>query len=372
MADDLRSTLEAAVADAEKQNAAAPAPAPAPSTQTPALFKSPEVKDPGPTHDSTTLVPEKVEKQEPSPQNSEPPKGKDPAEVTETDVEKQEPEAKAPVNVDRAPQSWKPAEKAKWATIDPTVRGEIVRREREVSKALQDAAGARNFAQGFEKAVQPYIGRYQQMGLAPTKVIQNLMQADHLLATAPAPQKAQLMAQLINDYGIDIEQLAAAIDKAPAPQPAGDAAAVEAILAQKLAPIQQFIEGQTRAQQEAAAREQQKLQETVDAMEQDARYPLFSMVREDMADIIEINSRKGRAITLGEAYNRAVQMNPEASKEAAEMAKREQAQKANETAQRSLGASLSVTGSPSQVKTPVPANDLRGTLEAAVAAAMGR
>lgn len=364
MADDLRSTLEAAMADQQKQDTAeAPAPAPAP-TDAPA--PAPADK---PTFDAATG--KEVTDQEGSPQKPEPSPGKDTPEVTETDVKEQPETETASRGLDKAPQSWKPAEKAKWGSLDIGVRAEIQRRERETTKTLQEAAGARKFAQGFEGAVKPYVGRYQQLGIPPTKVIENLMQVDHVLATAPAATRAQLMAKMIGDYGIDIEMLAAAIDKQPIED--NGESKLEAMLAAKLAPVQQFIEGQTQREQEARQRDFQRQVQSVETMEADTvKYPHMSLVKEDMADIMEINLRRGVTVTLDQAYNRAVQMNPEASAQAVQMAKQSQAQKANESAQRSLAASLSVSGSPSSVRTAVPADDLRATIEAAVAAASGR
>ena len=65
------------------------------------------------------------------------------AEKPEVKEETAEPVEAKSSPTDRAPQSWKPAEKAKWATIDPDVKQEIYRREREVTKTLSETAAAR-------------------------------------------------------------------------------------------------------------------------------------------------------------------------------------------------------------------------------------
>ena len=366
MADDLRSTIEAAVAQttaaSEKPDAAAAPAAPAPS---PAPAPAPAVDKP--TFDAETG--KEVTDQKGSEQKPEPPKDGSPTEVTETPMEKQEKEPAPQGRLDKPPQSWKASEKGKWNGLDIGVRAEIIRREREADRAIQESSGARKFAEGFERAVQPYMGRYQAAGLKPTQAIMNLMQVDHALATGPAPQRAQLMAKMITDYGVDIEMLANALDGKDMRSPTAD---VEQLLEQKLAPVQEFIQGQTRREQEQRQREFQATAQTIEQMAEDPAYPLFEVVREDMADIIEINLKRGTKMSLKEVYNRAVQMNPEASAETQRQAKQSQAQKANDEANRATAASLSVSGNPASLPTQVPASDLRGTIEAAFAAARGR
>ena len=46
-------------------------------------------------------------------------------------------------------------------------------------------------------------------------------------------------------------------------------------------------------------------------MSLDPKYPFFEDVREDMADLIEINAKRGIALTMEQAYDRAVRSNPD-------------------------------------------------------------
>ena len=46
---------------------------------------------------------------------------------------------------DEAPPSWTPELKEKWAGLDPALKGEIQRREREITTGLQRAAEARSY-----------------------------------------------------------------------------------------------------------------------------------------------------------------------------------------------------------------------------------
>lgn len=372
MTDDLRSTLEASVAAAETSAASgtpmpetvtvAPAPAPA-DDKTAALLKA------KPTFDAETG--KEVPEQKPSPQKPADSTGTPPPEGTETDVTEQKPATEGAVKIDKAPQSWKPSEKAKWDALDPGVRTEVIRRERETTRVIQESANARKFQQGFAETVRPYAGRYQQLGIPPTQVVAALLHADNTLATAPRETRAKMMAKMIKDYEIDLElldgELSGQVSEKPDPLSIVDQRIQEA-----LKPFQTFV--QTNAQERERQNQQNFAQQeqVVAQMESDPQYPLMSMVREDMADIIENNLRRGVTVGLPEAYNRAVRMNPEAFAEAEKLTKQSQAQKLNATAQRALGASLSVGGNPSALATTIPASDLRGTIEAAVLAAQGR
>lgn len=363
MTDDLRSTLEAAVQTEEAKGAATAAPS------------TPSSTDPTPTppSDADTSVetgaPEGDKpggESETSPENQ--PKG------SEEGKESGEPqESKAPKleKADKAPQSWKPAQREKWNNLDPDVRQEITRREREVTRVLSETASHRRFVDGFRKTVAPFTDRFRAANVAPERAIASLLYVDHTLATGTPQQRAEMMAKLIGDYQIDIEMLDGALSGKGGGDPV--ASRLESLLSEKLKPFQTFIEQTEQQKQEAVRRDFEQAQTTIQQMAEDTeKFPHFETVREDMADIIEINSRRGVYLSAEDAYNRAVKMNPEASAQAQEDAKRAQARKANEATQRSLGASLSVTGAPSGVTKPVSPTDLRGTIEAAFREASGR
>lgn len=286
--------------------------------------------------------------------------------VATDDPEKETPVEK-PVNVERAPQAWKPAQKAKWDKLDPDIRQEVLRREHETTKVLSDSAQARQFTSQVHQAIQPYMARIQQVG-DPVKAIQNLLAADHLLATGPAAQKAQYLAKLIVDYGVDI----AALDSALAGKPVADPveSKVEQLLQQRLAPFQQYLTTQQQRDLQLQQQAVQQVQLTVEQMAQDTTaYPYFEEVRDTMADIVEIMAKKGMSIDLKTAYNRAVAMDPDISQVVAQATARQvqatQAAEKNAKAQRALKASASVRGAPTGPLTGKPPQDRRGIIEAA-------
>lgn len=263
---------------------------------------------------------------------------------------------------DRPPQSWKPAEKAKWAQLDPDIRKEVLRREHEITRTLGDTAQARQFAQQFQQAVQPFMARIQAAGMQPVAMVQELLKADHLLSTAPKAQRAQFMAQLIADYDIDIQALDAALAGRPVADPVD--ARVEQLLQQRLAPFTSFIQQQQEQAQRAQAAEVATAAKTVEQMATDPKFPHFEAVRETMADLIEFYAtKKNIFLEPEEAYNKAVMSDPTLSKQI-----QAQSLAATQTvqAQRAKNASVSVSGAPRAQMTGSPAaTDRRAIIEQA-------
>ena len=320
---DRRATLEAAFeqveAETAKEEAAAPAPPP------PAV--SPPEGDPKEAASPAPAPAQKAAAPAPSPAS----------EGEETTHP-----------VDKPPQSWRAAQRAKWEKLDPDIRQEVIRRERETTKVLGESASARQLAGQFNQVVQPFMARIQSLGAEPIHAIGELLKADYILATAPKVQRAQLMAQLIKDYDVDVVELDnALVGKAPA-DPVDDR--VERIVQQRLAPIQQFLTRQQQAAQESERQSYEQVTHTVETMGQDPKYPHFEELRQDMADLIDLGAKRGLYLSLEQAYNRAVAMNPEVSAQVAAVqtaeAKRAAAVAANAKAQKALGASVSVGGAP--------------------------
>jgi hypothetical protein len=107
------------------------------------------------------------------------------------------------------------------------------------------------------------------------------------------------------------------------------------------------------------------------------KYPHFDTLREDMADVIDIASKRGVKLSLEQAYSRAAAMNPEVSQLVAnqqnQAAKQTAAQVANARAQRALAASSSVNGAPNSLPTGAPSgNDRRAAIAAAFESFEGR
>ena len=266
---------------------------------------------------------------------------------------------------DKAPQSWKPAEKAKWATLDPEVRQEVLRRERQITQTLNETAQARSFTNEFVQTMQPYMARVQAMGLQPLQAVGELLKADYILSSAPAPQRAALMAKLINDYGVDIQQLDLALSGQSA-QVDPVQAKVDELLQQRLAPLNEFIQFQKTQAQLAAKQSAESAATEVQAMAANtAEFPHFDRVRDEMANWIEFAQKKNIHMDLKTAYNKAIMSDPELSQL---VASQQQATLQAAQAQRAKQASVSVSGAPSaSPRGSPPVTDRRAIIEAAFA-----
>ena len=205
-------------------------------------------------------------------------------------------------DTEKAPQSWRAASKAKWSIVDPEVRQEVLRRERETTQVLNETANARQLATQLQHAVQPYMARLQSLNAHPIVAVQELLKADHVLFTAPKQQRAELLAKLISDYDIDIPTLDAVLaGKAPA-DPVESR--VEQMLSQRLAPITQLLTQQQQYEQERHFHQQQELAQVVENLASDPKYPYFEQVRDAMADLIELSARRKQPLSIEAAYNK--------------------------------------------------------------------
>lgn len=273
---------------------------------------------------------------------------------------------------ERAPASWTKEAKESWATVPLAARQEILRREGEVTKVLQETAQARELVGALNQITAPHAERIRAQG-GGLQAINNLLQADHLLATGAPAQKAAFLAKMVKDYGVDVAEL----DNALAGQLQGKSnqfADIQQMIQQAIQPMMAPIQNWQQQQAQDAIRAQQEMLAKVQRMELDPKYEHFPVVRELMADLVDMHAKRGLALELEDAYNMAVQAHPETSKIERERAEQEAArqvlQRNQEAVAKARGAAVSV-GSSVPTGSPAPAGGLtlRDTIEAAFTAA---
>jgi len=365
MENDLRSTLESAVVEhtpvesAPVETAAPVESAPIDVTPT---SKTIEPRDTGDTVTSETAPVEKSDK----------PKSIDEVlNVDESDDDKSAPKPTGDPRIDRAPQSWKGDAKKLWAELPLSARQEVVRRERETTKVMQETATMRQMVEPMKEAFQPHMHRIQQMyGGNPIAAMSNLLRVENTLVAGTAADKAQLVAGMIKKFGIDIMALDNLLAGQELPQPVQQMSQIEQLLEQRLAPVQQFLQKQQQQEQMVNQRIEQEAVQTVESMSNNPEYPYFEDVREDMADIIEMNAKRGVAVSMTDAYNRAIRMNDStfsaSQSRSNSQSASQSALQAHQAAQRAKGASASVSGNPTGVGSNLSQpTDLRGAIEAA-------
>jgi hypothetical protein len=301
-----------------------------------------------------------------------PEKAADPVDGAVKDKEQVKPETPAERlqhRVDRAPASWKKDAKGEWAALPLQVRQEVYKREMEVERVLKETAPIRQQIQEIQNVVSPYMARIQSAGVTPVQAMNELFKADFILATGTPQSKAQMLAKLVNDYGVSIEDLDRAIvanmQGQLQTQPQGfDPNYVNQLVQQQLnhalAPIYQ-----ERQQREQAV--VQSANQTVEQMSLNPAYPYFDDVREEMADLIEVAARRGVALSLEDAYTKAVAINPDVSGQQSRQAMMTQANQQHQQAQKARNAASSVSGAPASGGANAFAGDgsLRSSIEAA-------
>ena len=225
---------------------------------------------------------------------------------------------------------------------------------------MQETAHARQ--------VQDYLGHLQQNfapalqaeGVDVLTASANLMQLSSRLRFGTPPEKAQLAAQIIRNYGVDVNALADALDGIPAQAQAGRMQQQPMMQDPR---VDQLFEQLSAMRQN---REQQIVERAVTEVEQfGSDKEFFEDVREDMADILDLATKRKIDLPLDQAYERACRLHPEISKVLVAREKAAQAGNQNRSTRQARDAASSVRGTPAGVSTAQP-NTLRAQIEAAM------
>lgn len=270
---------------------------------------------------------------------------------------------------EKPPASWRPDVREHWAQLPDTVRSEISRRELEVQRTLQDTAEARKTAEAVMRTIAPYEAFIKAENSSPLQAIDNLMSTAARLRTGTAPELAQMVAGIVNQFGVGRfgPQFIEALDSALAgqtPRVDPQQAAIDQVLNQKLAPLQGML---TQFQQLQQAQQQQVQQQAVSEVEQFlTRAEFGNDVREDMADLLEAAQRRGQNMSLADAYKKACMMNDSVRAVLAQRMKAQGAKQTTQAAQRAKAAAVSVSGGAPVGALQQPATDVRSAIEAAI------
>lgn len=260
----------------------------------------------------------------------------------------------------KAPQSWKADVREKFNALPPEVQQEVLRREAEIAKTVQDVSEPKKFHEQFQKEMAPFAHVFQSRGIPPLKAAVDLMPTAVVLHTGSADEKARAIAQAIQAFGVDIPTLAALIDGAPQTQQTQQPQHVDP------AAIAQQVEQRILSQMQE--RQAQKAAQNITAWAEGKEF--LDDVKDDVADMIELASRRGRELTLDEAYEKACRNHPDVSKVLQQRDAAKSAQAAQAEAQRARNASASVKTT-STASVPTAPKSRREALEEA-AAKVGR
>jgi hypothetical protein len=180
------------------------------------------------------------------------------------------------------------------------VQREVARREGEMARYVNEMSSARNIAERFTQTIQPFLGTIQAEGVDPLTAVRNLMQVTQTLRSGTQYEKASTLAQIVRVYGVDIASLdAALVGQAPPQGSQQQAPDVNAAVQQALAPLYQAAQQRQNQLMQSAEGEARSELETFAA---DPANEFFQDLRQEMADIIELGEKRGRDISIPEAY----------------------------------------------------------------------
>lgn len=213
----------------------------------------------------------------------------------------------------RAPTTWKPEEREGWETMAPHHRAAVQRRELEVAQALSRTADARRLHDEFTQLTAPYAADFQRLGATPMQGYQDYLRTAQALNSDRHNDKAALLADLIMHHKINLEMLdghlTSRLNGRPGPQP-GPAEAILSQIDGRLKPVMDFMRSIQERQSGQGSTVQAELQQQYETFMNDPANEFAQDVAEDMADLLEAATKRGRALSLQDAYKAATLAHP--------------------------------------------------------------
>ena len=234
-------------------------------------------------------------------------------------------------------------------------------RESEYKKGVSTYKAEADRARGYEEAIAPFVPELQAQNISPAAWINNLGRAHMILTKAPYDQKVQMFQRLAQDYGIQLNGEGVA--------PVQQDAYTQQLMNQLNMVNQEVSSIKSRFQQE----ENQRLMTEIEKYRGDVeKYPHFDVVREEMAQLLEL----GKAQDLETAYKKAVRMNDdvwELEQERLLNSAKQQASKAQQVAKAKAAAVSPKSVTPSgKVAEPGDKKDRRSLIAEQLGDAMSR
>ena len=196
----------------------------------------------------------------------------------------------------RPPASWSAAAKAKFAALEPDIQKEVLKREDDFHKGIEQYKAKATLADTLYREIQPYEAVLRSEGVTPEVAVRSLMNAAYTLRAGTPQQKAQLIQDVAQTYGIDLSGLVSG--EVPEIDPSTQA------LQNRLASLEGAIANSFAQRQQ---HDVQTLTQQIEQFRNDPKNLYFDDVRQDMGVLIQ----NGRAQTLPDAYEMAIWAQPD-------------------------------------------------------------
>ena len=200
------------------------------------------------------------------------------------------------------PKSWAKDYHPYWEKIDPKAQEYIEKREKDFLDGLEQYKGDASWAKTIRESLNPYRQTLQSLKVDEVQAIKSLFNADHQLRYSPTEQRIQYFKKLAENYGVDLS----AFGKAEAPNGTAPAQVDPVVqeLKQQVSQMQSYQQAQLQAAQQEARTQAEK--EIAAFAADEKAHPYFNDVSSEMTMLIQAD----RSLSLQDAYDRAVRLNP--------------------------------------------------------------
>ena len=240
-------------------------------------------------------------------------------EVPEEDTAEEESifeEAEVDPSLVNPPTTWRPVAKAKWDSLDPEIKAEVIKREQDAMNGVNNLKEKSQYADRLDSTIAPYKAFLNSKNMPPEKAIEDALNLAYTLETSTPQRRGEVIRQIAQFYKADMTVLQREIDPNQ----------------QQMIDLQQKIYNLERSQQTnlQASAEQHREQTRsrvvsfAEEIDQSGRlaHPYFHDVEPLMVSMVESGVATGD--DLEALYQMAVKAHPDTS----ELVKTEQSSKA--------------------------------------------
>jgi hypothetical protein len=263
-----------------------------------------------------------------------------------------------------APQAWKPEAREAFKALPPIVQQEVARRERDVARYVQETAQIRQHFDSFVDTCRPYGQLIALDGGDPMKTFGEYLKTGAVLRLGTPTEKAHAIAQAVRQFDVNIGALDTALAQLFGGQvPQQGFQQPQTFKDPRLDELLGAIE-QTKAQREQELEHRQLTE--INTFRTNPKNEFFDDLRPDIADLLEINARRGVKMTLDEAYTRAAAMHPEISKVVQQRRTQEAVTRQKQLIDQKRRAVSGAPGAPLPRTNGADPDDLRSVISAAM------
>jgi hypothetical protein len=211
--------------------------------------------------------------------------------------------------VDKAPAGLSPEAREAWKDAPQAIKDHIKAYDQRMEGLAQKYGESFQRMQAMDKSLAPFQQLFAMNGGAQ-QTLMPLLQTASILQMGSTGQKAQVAANLIKQFGVDIKQLdALLVGEQPQQGPQDQLAQ---LVDQRLAPLQQQLQHYQQREQQAQQQSQQQISNELSSFAEKNEF--YDDVKMEMADLLDMAANRGRQMTLDEAYSIACSTHPSISK----------------------------------------------------------